>query len=189
MGFVLLNWKMTPINTANARAVAPSIDPSDMYLLIATVIANVKIAMIVSIGIRIIITPRAVLTPFPPLNRKKTGKICPMIAANPDNSLTYSAFIRTVERVLARMTAAAPLPTSNISARMPANGPATRHTLVAPMFPDPTPRTSLTPNSRATIRPNGIDPSKYPSGIATNSNINYNFTIMAVVIVAQSVLG
>src|SRR5271165_1086962 len=61
----------------------------------------------------------------------------------------------------AESTATEPLAASRTSVKIPANGPATRETLVAPILPLPALRTSLPPKVCATSKPKGMEPSRY----------------------------
>src|SRR5271165_5546044 len=64
-------------------------------------------------------------------------------------------------RRAAASTAVEPLAASRTSVKIPANGPATRETLVAPILPLPALRTSLPPKVCATSKPKGMEPSRY----------------------------
>src|SRR5437660_8998826 len=100
-------------------------------------------------------TPKPVATPLPPRNLSQTGKQCPRTAPTAQAVGSQAASPR------ARATGTKPFRASRASVAAAALFPAARATLVAPMFPEPTVRTSLPEVARAMSRPNGIDPHRY----------------------------
>ena len=103
-------------------------------------------------------TPNPVATPLPPRKRRNTGKTFPATAANAAAPDTHGA----APSDRARTTGSSPLARSPASVRTPRRLPAVRATLVAPMFPFPSARTS-TPEVLTSSRPVGIEPSRYPN--------------------------
>src|ERR1043166_8868073 len=103
--------------------------------------------------------PSPVATPLPPLNRKKTEKQCPAMAAKAAVPITAGLLWLSREAIA---TDAQPFPASRISVAAPATYPADRRTLVAPVFPLPVKRISLPRLQRYIKNPKGIEPSKYP---------------------------
>src|SRR5712691_1429881 len=143
---------------SSGMAAAAATEPRETYRQQATQRRKSSSALTAANGHRARNTPRAVATPLPPLNLSQTGKQCP-------SSTTKAAMVIQVALSLvtrpASQTAAAPFAVSKISVRIPASGPTTRATLVAPMFPLPALRTSPPPKDFASSTPNGIDPKRY----------------------------
>ena len=101
-------------------------------------------------------TPSPVATPLPPRKPSHTGKQWPITAPTP-----HAAAAQGSARVRSASSAGRkPLRASSSSVTSAAVRPAARATLVAPMFPDPTVRTSLPEAMRATSRPNGAEPAR-----------------------------
>lgn len=83
-------------------------------------------------------TPNAVATPLPPFNPKNTGYKWPMKAAKPASAMMLSGRPRNA----VRYTGINPLSASPASVMSAAFFPPDLSTLVAPGFPEPTPRGS-----------------------------------------------
>src|SRR3984893_11871073 len=102
-------------------------------------------------------TPSAAATPFPPLKFNQTGKQWPINAARP--AITIQVAL-SLEYRAASETAAKPLAASSTSVKIPAAGPATRATLVAPILRLPAWRMSTRPKILAINSPQGMEPSR-----------------------------
>ena len=98
--------------------------------------------------------PNAVATPLPPLNFMYGVSMWPTTQATPTQSAA-SGRKRRAARVGRR-----PLRTSHAKATSPHFLPTVRNTFVAPMFFEPTVRTS-TPRILPMRYPNGIPPTRY----------------------------
>ena len=82
------NWTDSPNRADDTGSDnEPNIDPKETYLEIITIINQISTATTRTLGATTRSTPVLVATPFPPLNLRKTGHICPEIAANPKMSL------------------------------------------------------------------------------------------------------
>src|SRR5437899_6432459 len=152
-------------------AAAAANDPSETYRQNQTTNAKRINAATIASAHSAPNLPAAVATPLPPRNLNQTGKQCPSNAKNP--AMTMAPASPWITRP-ASDTASHPLPASNAKVSTPGNGPATRTTFVAPIFPLPVLRTSAPPKSLASISPNGIDPSRYET---RNSRIGVIGTI------------
>src|SRR5699024_1830365 len=101
--------------------------------------------------------PKAVATPFPPLNPKKTGQMCPRQAAMAikpsQKGLTPNSY--------APQTGNIPFRTSKISTATAAPLPPIRNTLVAPGLPEPLVRGSGSPHKRQTRMALEMEPQRY----------------------------
>ena len=60
--------------------IAAIIEASDTYLLIITITSQMIKTIADTVGMSMIMTPRPVATPLPPLNFKNKDSECPMIA-------------------------------------------------------------------------------------------------------------
>ena len=136
-------------------AAAAEIEPSETYRQNATTRTNRITEPRNASGHRTRNIPAAVATPLPPLNLSQMGKQWPARAAS---AAIIIQVAESCESRAARSTAAEPFATSRISVRIPASGPTTRATFVAPMLPLPPLRTSVPPNNFARISPKGIAP-------------------------------
>ena len=104
------------------------------------------------------ITPKAVATPLPPLNREKTVQLCPEIAAAPSRTLNNPLLIGTLTRCGIAATGANPLSMSMIRTIIPGIFPTTLNTFVAPMFPLPYSLMSIPLSNFPKTKPVGMEP-------------------------------
>src|SRR5438445_13428888 len=139
-------------------AAAAANEPSETYRQNQTTNAKRINAATIASGHSAPKIPAAVATPLPQQTLNQDGKQCQSNAKNPAMTMTPASPCITRP---ASHTASHPLPASNARVSTPGNGPATRATFVAPIFPLPVLRTSAPPKSLASISPNGIDPSRY----------------------------
>src|SRR6266700_2949000 len=110
------------------------------------------------LGVSIKNDPSPVATPFPPLKRSHSGKICPAAAAKP---ATKGIMGWPGKRTEAAHTAPNPFMASSNSVTTPSAGDI-RATFVAPMLPLPVVRTSAPRQARTSKYPKGMEPKEYP---------------------------
>lgn len=84
---------------------------SDIYLVISSIMTNVTRQIIIAKGCIAPIIPNKMATPFPPLNLKNIGNICPSITASPKVSWRVAKVSLSwgIDVKYARLTAIAPL--------------------------------------------------------------------------------
>lgn len=84
---------------------------SDIYLVISSIITNITRHIIIAKGCIAPIIPNRMATPFPPLNLKNIGNICPSITASPKVSWRVAKVSLSwgIDVKYARLTAIAPL--------------------------------------------------------------------------------
>src|ERR1700737_3663960 len=118
-------------------------------------------------------TPRPVATPLPPRNPSQTGKQWPSTAATAQAAARASWLANGAGSASVRdqSTGARPFTASRISVAAAAPLPAARATLVAPMLPEPTARTSFPVFARAIKRPKGIDPQRYAATMRSSAEL------------------
>ena len=138
-----------------APASEPVSDATETFRVMKKRKSPTGTAAIKTFGARTTVTPRAVATPLPPRKPIYGEVMCPRKAANPAAQATSSEM-----DLRARKAGKAPLKTSSIMVRIPARGPAVLVTLVAPMFPLPTFRTSIPLDMEAIMYPKGMLPMK-----------------------------
>ena len=136
---------------------APVIEPTDTYLVTATIKMNAAPPASKGIGTKAAAAPALVATPLPPLNLSHTGKLWPTTAAMAESTAVTGP---AASRCIPRATGAYPFAKSSRKASTPNTGPHVRSTLVAPMLPLPSFLTSL-PAANPSSRPNGIEPRRY----------------------------
>src|SRR5580704_8210587 len=103
------------------------------------------------------ITPSVVAMPLPPLKESHTGNMWPSTAPAAAPTAASSPSWAAISTATAPFKASS----SKVAAASPLRP--VRSTLVAPILPEPTLRISPNPAARVSSRPNGIEPSRYPS--------------------------
>src|ERR1700690_3680788 len=127
---------------SNGIAADAEIEPSETKRQYATTSRKSITAPKNAGGHRAPKTPAAVATPLPPRNPSQIGKQWPIRAHKPAIIIHVELWS---ERRAGRRTANEPFAASSNSVRIPASGPATRATLVAPMLPLPSLRIYAAP--------------------------------------------
>src|SRR4029077_17304369 len=127
---------------SRGMAAAAAIEPSETYFQYAATNAKRASAATAAGAQSARKTPNAVATPLPPLKLSQMGKQCPNKTARPAIIIQVAL---SWEYRAASQTAAYALAVSSSKVKMPADGPATRVTLAAPIFPLPEVRISLLP--------------------------------------------
>src|SRR6185369_687128 len=144
-------------HTKTGIIAAPTIDPSDTYLVVTTIARKTTPAHNTATGASTRKAPAPVATPLPPRNPNHTGKTWPTITA--------TAAVATIQsfrvNISAMTTAAPPFNASSTRVTTPATFPARRETFVAPVPPDPVCLISAPILPRTIRYPNGIDPIRY----------------------------
>ena len=159
----------SPINIVSiGYKTAASIEPTDT-IFVNAIIITAKIKHIKPIfQFKVIKTPSAVATPFPPLNSKNIGNVCPSIAKNPaiysNNVSSTSVQIRPAS--IATTIAITPFSTSHTNVNAAAFFPTVLKTFVEPAFLLPFSLTSNPANFLLKITENLILHKKYAT-IAT----------------------
>ena len=123
------------------------IDPNETYFVSVKTIKKIPRLDNAAGGWTAKTIPNNVAIPFPPLNPANKGNICPRTAQKPKASFRFvygaMSWIAYFDWIKTRLTAIAPLRTSNIKTGIPAFLPRTRNVFVAPAFPEPCSRTSM----------------------------------------------
>lgn len=129
--------------------------PKEEYLKMYTTIDHRKIEQAATAGEYTRITPKAVATPFPPLNLRDIGKIWPRITATPDRAIQGPS-----RRFFAKMMVNVPFNKSPRSVMRAGTFPIVLNTFVAPIFPLPLFWISI-PLYLEIRTPKGIEPIRY----------------------------
>ncbi len=146
------------------QQIAATILDKDTYLVSFNVIKKIAAKIKSKIGATPNTTPALVATAFPPLNLRKTGKTCPIIANTPTiipcvkNSLIGP--VVWIGNHSGKKTTIKPLNISKKVTANPAGRPNTRKLLVAPVLPLPYCLISFLKNNFPIMIPLGNEPTK-----------------------------